>query len=61
MSLGISVASYNVGCFLGAVSCIWIGDILGRRKTIFVGSAIMVVGAILQCTAFDLSQFIVGR
>ncbi len=58
---GISVASYNVGCFCGAVSTIWIGDLLGRRKTIFLGSLIMVVGAVLQSSAFSLSHFIVGR
>lgn len=58
---GISVASYNVGCFCGAIACIWVGDILGRRKTIFLGSAIMVVGAALQCSAFSLPHFIVGR
>jgi MFS family permease len=58
---GISVASYNVGCFFGAISCIWIGDWLGRRKTIFLGSAIMVVGAALQASAFSLPHFIVGR
>ena len=34
---------------------------LGRRKTIFLGSSIMVVGATLQCSAFGLPQFIVGR
>lgn len=58
---GISVASYNLGCFAGAIACIFIGDILGRRKTIFVGSAIMVVGALLQASAFSLAHFIVGR
>lgn len=58
---GISVASYNVGCLFGAIACIWIGDMLGRRKTIFVGSAIMVVGAILQASAFSLPHLIVGR
>ncbi|EXJ89874.1 hypothetical protein A1O3_02941 [Capronia epimyces CBS 606.96] len=58
---GISVASYNVGCFFGAIVCIWVGDILGRRKTIFLGSAIMVVGATLQASAFSLPHFIVGR
>lgn len=58
---GISVASYNLGCFCGAIACIFIGDMLGRRKTIFVGSAIMVIGATLQCTAFALPHFIVGR
>lgn len=58
---GISVASYNLGCFAGAIACIFIGDMLGRRKTIFVGSAIMVVGAALQCSAFSLPHFIIGR
>ncbi|KAL1986050.1 hypothetical protein VTN96DRAFT_7063 [Rasamsonia emersonii] len=58
---GISVASYNVGCFLGSILCIFIGDILGRRRTIFLGSSIMVVGATLQTTAFGLPHFIVGR
>lgn len=33
---GISVASYNVGCFIGAIITIFIGDILGRRKMIFL-------------------------
>ncbi|KAL1868767.1 hypothetical protein Plec18167_008072 [Paecilomyces lecythidis] len=57
----ITVASYNVGCFCGAILCIFIGDRLGRRKTIFLGSAIMVIGATLQCTAFELAHLIVGR
>lgn len=34
---------------------------LGRRKTIFVGSFIMCIGALLQCTSYQLGQFIVGR
>ncbi|KAL2006792.1 hypothetical protein VTN00DRAFT_9460 [Thermoascus crustaceus] len=58
---GISIASYNVGCFCGAIGCIWIGNMLGRRKTIFLGSTIMIIGATLQTTAFSLSHFIVGR
>lgn len=58
---GITVASYNLGCFCGAIACIWIGDILGRRKTIFTGSAIMIVGATIMSSAFSLPQFIVGR
>lgn len=61
MRLGITTASYNLGCFFGALFTIWIGNILGRRKTIFLGSIIMIIGATLQCTAFTLSHFIVGR
>lgn len=55
------MASYNLGCFVGAVICIWLGNMLGRRWTIFTGSAIMVVGAALQTSAFSLGHFIVGR
>ncbi|EGD91270.2 hypothetical protein H112_01065 [Trichophyton rubrum D6] len=58
---GISVASYNLGCFVGAIACIWVGDRLGRRKTIWLGSVIMVIGATLQASAFGLPHFIVGR
>ena len=58
---GIAVASYNVGCFIGAVITIFIGDILGRRRMIFVGSAIMVIGANLQASSFSLGQLIAGR
>lgn len=58
---GITVASYNLGCFVGAVLTIFIGDIFGRRKMIFMGSAIMVVGACLQCSAFSLAHLIIGR
>lgn len=58
---GISVASYNLGCLLGAITTIWIGDILGRRKTIFLGSSIMIIGAALQCSAFRLGHFVAGR
>lgn len=58
---GITTASYNLGCFVGAVACIWIGNYLGRRKTIFTGSVIMVIGATLQSCAYSLPHLIVGR
>lgn len=58
---GIVVAAYNLGCFAGSIPTIWIGNWLGRRRTIFLGSFIMVIGAILQCTAYHLPQLIVGR
>ncbi|KAF4122748.1 Sugar (and other) transporter [Geosmithia morbida] len=58
---GITVAAYNLGCFTGAVLCIFIGNPLGRRRTIMVGCATMITGAILQATAYDLPHFIVGR
>jgi sugar porter (SP) family MFS transporter len=50
-----------VGCLAGALSCLWIGDILGRRKVIWIGSIIMVVGAIIQTSSFTLAQLVIGR
>ncbi|KAJ5080882.1 hypothetical protein N7456_013592 [Penicillium angulare] len=58
---GIVVAAYNLGCFSGSIPTIWMGNMLGRRKAIFIGSAIMIVGALLQCTSYDLAQLIIGR
>ncbi|KAJ5953544.1 hypothetical protein N7454_000440 [Penicillium verhagenii] len=58
---GITVAAYNLGCFAGSIPTIWVGNMLGRRKAIFVGSFIMVIGAILQCTSYELAQLVVGR
>lgn len=34
---------------------------LGRKKTIFAGSCIMVVGAAIQCSSFSLGQLIASR
>lgn len=54
-------AIYDVGCFLGAVSTIWIGERLGRKKTVMLGTTIMSIGAILQIAAFGVPQMIIGR
>ena len=46
---------------MGALSNLWLGDKLGRRKTIVLGGIIMIIGAILQTTAFTYSHMIVAR
>ncbi|EAQ85666.1 hypothetical protein CHGG_06919 [Chaetomium globosum CBS 148.51] len=58
---GIAVASYNLGCFIGAVITIFIGNPLGRKRVIMLGTSVMIVGAILQASSTTLEQFIVGR
>lgn len=58
---GIAIASYNLGCFIGAIITIFIGNPLGRKKMIFLGTAIMIIGAALQASAFTLTHFIIGR
>ncbi|KAI0796543.1 general substrate transporter [Abortiporus biennis] len=55
------VAIYEIGCLIGALSNLWVGDWLGRRRTIVLGGIIMIIGAILQATAFSYSHMIVAR
>jgi MFS family permease len=58
---GAVVATFTIGALFGALLCTWVGDILGRRKIIFVAAALTFVGEALQCTSFELAQFVVGR
>ena len=58
---GSVVALYTLGAVFGALSCLWVGDRFGRRRTIAVGITLNIVGYILQSTSFSLGQFIVGR
>ncbi|KAK1761581.1 sugar transporter [Echria macrotheca] len=58
---GTVMAIYTLGCFLGCMNCIWVGDKLGRRMTIVAGAAVNILGSILQCTAFGLPQLAIGR
>ncbi|KAK4636107.1 MFS-type transporter oryC [Fulvia fulva] len=59
--LGTVTAIYNIGCFFGAILAYFIGDILGRKRTILLGTTVMSIGAILQITAYGVPQMIVGR
>jgi MFS family permease len=58
---GTVVAIYEAGCAFGALSCFLIGDFVGRRRTIQLAAAVVLVGITLQATAFSLGQLIVGR
>jgi len=39
----------EVGCLFGALSNLWVGDKLGRRRTIVVGGSIMIAGNRIVC------------
>ena len=58
---GTTVAMYTLGAFFGALSCIWIGDPLGRKRTMALGGTVQIVGVVLQASSFSLGQLIVGR
>lgn len=59
--LGTVTAIYDVGCFLGSISAYWLGEKLGRRNTVLVGTTIMSIGALLQASSYSLGQMMAGR
>ncbi|GAP92230.2 putative hexose carrier protein [Rosellinia necatrix] len=58
---GAVIASFQVGALFGALSCLFLGDRFGRRRTIFLAAALTAIGSILQGTSFNIIQFVVGR
>lgn len=58
---GVAIGLYEIGCFIGAISCLWLGDMLGRRPIIWIGTILMIIGATVQCSSFSLAQLIIAR
>ncbi|KAI2612189.1 general substrate transporter [Hypoxylon fragiforme] len=62
---GLVTAIYEIGCLMGAMFILAVGDLLGRRKAMILGGFIMILGAVIQVTSFPnhspLAQFIIGR
>ncbi|KAM3413713.1 hypothetical protein BST61_g10404 [Cercospora zeina] len=59
--IALIVAIYEIGCFIGAIITSFIGENLGRRKSIFGGVLVMIVGALLQATAYTKAHMIIAR
>ncbi|KAF1850597.1 MFS sugar transporter-like protein [Cucurbitaria berberidis CBS 394.84] len=60
-TIGAINATFSGGAVFGSLMGGFTMDSLGRRKTIFIGATINLVGAILQCAAQDLAMVLVGR
>ncbi|KAH8157803.1 hypothetical protein CIB48_g10445 [Xylaria polymorpha] len=62
---GVVTSVYDLGCLFGAIFVLTVGDQLGRRRAIIAGGIIMIIGALIQVTAYPghapLAQFIIGR
>lgn len=58
---GAVIASFQIGALIGALSCLFLGDWLGRRKTIFLAAILSIIGEVLQVSAYNVIQFVVGR
>jgi sugar porter (SP) family MFS transporter len=51
----------QVGCFLGSTFTSFFGERLGRKNSIAIGVVIMIVGALLQATAYTRVHMVVAR
>lgn len=58
---GIFAAIYDIGCFLGCVFAFLFAERFGRRGSLAIGTWIMVLGTILQTSAFESIQMILSR
>lgn len=51
----------QVGCFFGSIFTSIFGEILGRKKSIGAGVVVMILGALLQATAYTRTHMVVAR
>lgn len=58
---GVVVATFTLGAIIGSFSCTFFGDTFGRRKLIFFGGLLTIIGSVLQVSAYQLAHLIVGR
>jgi MFS family permease len=62
---GLVTAIYEIGCLVGAMFILGVGDLLGRRRAIMLGAFIMLLGVIIQVTSMagsnPIVQIIIGR
>jgi len=59
--LGFTVSLIMLTGAIPAVWAGWLADRFGRLKVIMIGGILFVIGAILQGSAFELKEFLVGR
>jgi MFS family permease len=55
------VSAFQGGAILGTIINMFAADWLGRRRTVFAGSAVSCLGASLQAGAVSIPMVIVGR
>ena len=60
-TVGGIVSAFQGGAILGTIINMFAADWLGRRRTIFAGSAVSCLGAAIQAGSANIPMVIVGR
>ncbi|KAI0071993.1 general substrate transporter [Panus rudis PR-1116 ss-1] len=58
---GTIVAIYDIGCAVGSVMVFFLGEKIGRKRTIMAGAITMIIGTAILTSSTTLAQLIVGR
>jgi len=58
---GIIVSIYNLGAFTGTIINFFLGEKLGRRKSMWFAMTWIIIGAILQASSYSVAQIMVAR
>ena len=52
---------YNLGAFTGTIINFFLGEKLGRRKSMWFAMTWIIIGAILQASSYSVAQIMVAR
>ncbi|GAD94727.1 hexose carrier protein [Paecilomyces variotii No. 5] len=58
---GLITGLYDLGCLVGSIATFFLSEPIGRKKSMYIGVGIQIVGTILQVTAKTIGHLIVGR
>lgn len=62
---GAVTSCYEIGCFFGALTAMWIGERYGRRPMIMAGGSILMIGVFISIFPFKghwaLGHFVISR
>ncbi|KAF6766520.1 hypothetical protein DFP72DRAFT_22360 [Ephemerocybe angulata] len=61
IEVGTMVAVLEIGAFVTSLASGRIGDIIGRRGTLFVGAMVFTVGGLIQAFTFGFWSMVLGR
>ncbi|POW20559.1 hypothetical protein PSHT_03400 [Puccinia striiformis] len=59
--LGTMVAILEIGAFITSIISGRIGDVFGRRKTLFIGAFVFTIGGLLQSLCTGFTSMVFGR
>ena len=51
----------SAGSFAGSIAAGWLSDYLGRRGSLMVASLVWIIGAMVQCSAQNVTHLVAGR